>query len=92
MFVALEYLSSQAYAEVHQGSIPTPTYYFVQTIQRFREHGPSRGPLLAIRSWWLSSGAAVEEALHHLDHSLAFWHFQYHQWGGFMDMVSESLL
>ena len=45
MFVALEYLSSQAYVEVHQGSIPTPTYYSVQTIQRFREHGPSRGPL-----------------------------------------------
>ena len=32
---------------------------------------------LAIRSWWLSSGAAVEEALHHLDHWLAFWHFRY---------------
>ena len=31
---------------------------------------------LAIRSM-LSSGAAVEEALHHLDHWLAFWHFQY---------------
>ena len=35
----------------------------------------------AIRSWWLSSGAAVEEALHHLDHWLAFWHFRYRQWG-----------
>jgi hypothetical protein len=44
---------------------------------------------LAIRSWWLSSGAANEEALHHLDHWLAFWHFRYRQWGGFMDMVSE---
>ena len=45
MFVALEYLSSQAYSEVHQGSTPTPTYYSVQTIQRFGEHGPSQGPL-----------------------------------------------
>ena len=47
---------------------------------------------LAIRSWWLSSGAVVEEALHHLDHWLAFWHFRYHQWGGFMDMVCDCLL
>ena len=45
MFVALEYLSSQAYVEVHQGSTPAPTYYSVQTIQRLGEHGPSRGPL-----------------------------------------------
>ena len=45
MFVALEYLSSQAYVEVHQGSIPTPAHYSLQTVQRFREHGPSRGPL-----------------------------------------------
>ena len=45
MFVALEYLSSQAYAEVHQGSTLAPTYYSVQTIQRFGKHGPSRGPL-----------------------------------------------
>jgi len=30
---------------------------------------------LAIRSWWLSSGAASDNALHHLDHWLAFWHF-----------------
>ena len=28
-----------------QGSIPIATYYFVQTIQRFKEYGPSRGPL-----------------------------------------------
>jgi hypothetical protein len=47
---------------------------------------------LAIRSWWLSSGAANEEALHHLDHWLAFWHFRYRQWGGFMQMVSEYLI
>ena len=45
MFVALEYLSSQAYIEVHQASIPTPTYYSVQIVQRFGEHGPSQGLL-----------------------------------------------
>lgn len=47
---------------------------------------------LAIRSWWLSSGAADEEALHHLDHWLAFWHFRYRQWGGFMQMIREGVL
>jgi len=44
---------------------------------------------LAIQSWWLSLGAASEEALHHLDHWLAFWHFRYRQCGGLMQMVSE---
>ena len=34
----------------------------------------------------------MEEALHHLDHWLAFWHFRYRQWGGFMDMVCDCLL
>jgi len=29
---------------------------------------------LAIRAWWLLFGATNEEALHHLDHWLAFWH------------------
>ena len=42
---------------------------------------------LAIRSWRLSSEAASEDLVHHLDHSLAFWHFRYLQWGGFMTMV-----
>ena len=42
---------------------------------------------LAIQSWWLSSGAASEDSVHYLDHWLAFWHFQYLQWGGFMTMV-----
>jgi len=32
---------------------------------------------LAIRLWWLSSGATNEEGLHHLDHWLAFLHFRY---------------
>jgi len=47
---------------------------------------------LAIRSWWLLSGASNEEGLHHLDHWLAFWLFRYRQWGDFMDMVSECLI
>ena len=34
----------------------------------------------------------MEEALHHLDHWLASWHFRYRQWGGFMDMVCDALL
>ena len=42
---------------------------------------------LAINSWWLSSGANSEEALQELELWLAFWHFQYRQWGGFMQMV-----
>ena len=42
---------------------------------------------LAIRSWWLSSGATTEDSIHHLDHWQAFWHFRYLQWGGFMTMV-----
>ena len=42
---------------------------------------------LAICSWWLSSGATTEDAIHHLEHWLAFWHFRYRQWGGFMQMV-----
>jgi hypothetical protein len=42
---------------------------------------------LAIRSWWLSSGAATEDAVSELELWLAFWHFRYRQWGGFMQMV-----
>ena len=47
---------------------------------------------LAIRAWWLSSGAASEDAIRELDFWLAFWHFRYRQWGGFMQMVSASLI
>jgi hypothetical protein len=43
---------------------------------------------LAIRSWWLSSGATTDEGLVRLDLWLAFWHFRYRQWGGFMEPVS----
>ena len=42
---------------------------------------------LAIWSWWLSSGATTEEGLFRLEQWLAFWHFRYHQWGGFMQLV-----
>jgi hypothetical protein len=44
---------------------------------------------LAIRAWWVSSGAASEKALIRLDLWLAFWHFRYRQWGGFMQLVSK---
>ena len=44
---------------------------------------------LAIRSWWLSSGATTDEGLVRLDLWLAFWHFRYRQWGGFMELVSD---
>jgi len=45
-----------------------------------------------IRSWWLSSGAAIEEDIHGLSEWLGFWHFRYRQWGGHMILVSASLL
>jgi hypothetical protein len=47
---------------------------------------------LAIRAWWLSSGAASEDAIRDLNIWLAFWHFRYRQWGGYMQMVSPSSL
>jgi hypothetical protein len=47
---------------------------------------------LAIRAWWLSSGVASEDAISQLDLWLAFWHFRYRQWGGFMQLVSSSLI
>jgi hypothetical protein len=47
---------------------------------------------LAIRTWWMSSGAATEQALPRLELWLAFWHFRYRQWGGFMELVSLYLL
>jgi hypothetical protein len=47
---------------------------------------------LAIRAWWLSLGAASEDAIRDLNLWLAFWHFRYRQWGGCMQMVSPSSL
>src|SRR5450631_2510022 len=46
---------------------------------------------LAIRAWWMSSGAATEQGLSRLELWLAFWHFRYRQWGGFMELVSLYL-
>ena len=43
---------------------------------------------LAIRAWWSSSEATSEIGLKHLELWLAFWHFRYRQWGGFMELVS----
>jgi hypothetical protein len=46
---------------------------------------------LAIRAWWMSSGAATKQVLPCLELWLAFWHFYYRQWGGFMELVSLYL-
>lgn len=43
---------------------------------------------LQIKAWWYSSGAASEDSLKELELWLAFWHFRYRQWGGFMETVS----
>jgi hypothetical protein len=38
----------------------------------------------AIWAWWLSLGATFEDAIRDLNLWLAFWHFQYREWGSFM--------
>ena len=43
---------------------------------------------LELRAWWYSSGAASEDSIRQLEDWLAFWHFRYRQWGGFMETVS----
>jgi len=88
VFVALEYFSSEAHSEAHQGSIPTTTHTLCKQYKDAKTMEETETHYFAIQSWWLSSGAATEDALHHLDHWLAFWHFRYKQWGGFMQMVS----
>ena len=40
-----------------------------------------------LRAWWVSAGAVTEKALDKLELWLAFWHFRYRQWGGFMTGV-----
>ena len=44
---------------------------------------------LAIWAWWMSSGAATQKGLPQLEPWLAFWHFRYRQWGGFMKLVNS---
>jgi hypothetical protein len=44
-----------------------------------------------IIAWWHSSGATTAEGLCRLGLWLAFWHFRYRQWGGFMQLVRLSL-
>ena len=43
-------------------------------------------------AWWYSSGAATEDAIRELEDWLAFWHFRYCQWGGFMETVWPSIV
>ena len=40
-----------------------------------------------LRAWWVSAGAVTEKALDTLELWLAFWHYRYCQWGGFMTGV-----
>ena len=40
-----------------------------------------------LQAWWVSAGAVTEKALGKLELWLAFWHFRYRQWGGFMTEV-----
>ena len=40
-----------------------------------------------LRAWWVSAGTVTEKALDKLELWLAFWHFCYRQWGGFMSGV-----
>jgi hypothetical protein len=40
-----------------------------------------------LRAWWVSAGAVTEKALNKLELWLAFWHYRYRQWGGFMTGV-----
>ena len=42
---------------------------------------------LAIKAWWASSNCTSEDGLKHLQLWLAFWHFRFLQWGGFMELV-----
>ena len=43
-----------------------------------------------LRAWWVLAGAVTENALNKLELWLAFWHFRYRQWGGFMTGVCFS--
>ena len=43
---------------------------------------------LAIKAWWLLSGAYSGEGLKRLELWLAFWHFRYRQWSGVTEIVS----
>ena len=43
---------------------------------------------LAIKAWWLSSGACSSEGLKRLELWLAFWHFRCHQCSGVTELVS----
>ena len=46
---------------------------------------------LAIKAWWVSSNCTSDDGFRHLDLWLAFWHFRYRQWGGFMELVCAIL-
>ena len=46
-----------------------------------------------IKVWWVSFGAATSpSAVRTLNDWMAFWHFRYRQWGGYMQLVSDPLI
>jgi hypothetical protein len=45
---------------------------------------------LKIKEWWFSFGTTLVQGLSRLELWLAFWHFRYQQWGGFMQLVKYS--
>ena len=46
-----------------------------------------------IKVWWVSSGAATSPSVvRALNDWMAFWHFCYRQWGGYMQLVSDPLI
>lgn len=46
---------------------------------------------LQLKAWWYSSGATDEDSIRELEYWLAFWHFRYRQWGGFMETMRLML-
>jgi len=75
MFAPLEYF----FAEAHQKYIKEAFHkQHISSCKQYKDSKNMDQPethYLAIRSWWLLSGDANEEGLHHLDHWLEFWHF-----------------
>jgi hypothetical protein len=65
--------------------------HFCRQYKNAASSSESETRYLAIRAWWLSSGATSKEGLGRLELWLAFWHFHYRQWGGFMQLVSFLL-
>jgi hypothetical protein len=92
MSIALDSVYGAPHRHPHQARPPTTTQVVMQAVQECQDSRAVRVRYLAIRVWWLSSGAAFEEGIRDLDTWFAFWHFRYRQWGGFMQLVSTHPL